>query len=497
MLSKAPGVVAPVLFLILDVYPLQHLPADVRAWANREHRGVWLEKLPLAIASLFVMVLAAKARAYEEGILSGGVPELSRRLAKSAYSIWFYPLRTLFPAHISPYYPLPKLLSLSQPLYAIALILTVLVTVWALLVWPRWTGLAAIWFSYLATVFPFLATTNIGYNLVADRYSYIPLMPWTILLSWVLAQVLSRGGKGQIATISLCTIVGLVLAGLSWRQCGFWEDSERLFRRALELGGQDDPLILGNLGADRLERGDLSGAERLFRLSLQVAPNDHASHFNLGLVTAQAGRTDEAIEHFRAAVQLKPNFAEAHFRLGESLIRTGQLRPGQSALAEAIRIDPQFTAARVCLASFLARQGRIDEAVAEYRHAARIEPESAAIQLALGSLLAGAGRVDAAIAAYRLAAKLQPGRAETHAMIGTLLGRYGKRDEAIAELRTALRLKPDFANAHANLAVALAQKGERDGAQAEVRAALKLRPDHQGARRLLESLSREAVPTGP
>ncbi|MBV8487223.1 MAG: tetratricopeptide repeat protein [Planctomycetaceae bacterium] len=456
-----------------------------------------MEKLPLVIASLLVMTLATKARVYEEGLLSGGIPELSRRLAKSAYSIWFYPLRTLFPVRISPYYPLPKLLTLSQPLYVVALVLAVLVTVWALRAWPRWTGLATIWFSYLITIFPFLATTNIGYNLVADRYSYIALIPWTILLAWLLGELLRRGGTGRIATILLCLIIGFVSAGLSWRQCQFWEDSEKLFQRALELGGQDDPLILGNLGADRLERGDLAGAERLFRLSLQVAPSDHASHFNLGLALAQTGRLDEAIEHFRTAVQLKPNFAEAQFRLGESLIRTGRSTAGQLAVAEAIRIDPQFTAARVLLASVLAEQGRVDDAIAEYRHAARIEPNSAAIQLALGSLLAGSGRVDAAIASYRLAVKLQPDRAETHAVLGTLLGRQGKGDEAITALRTALRLEPNFADAHANLAVALAQRGDRSEAQAEARAALQLRPDHQGVRRLLENLSREVRQVGP
>jgi tetratricopeptide (TPR) repeat protein len=497
MLSKAPGIVAPALFLIMDVFPLRRLPTDVRAWVKREHRGVFLEKLPLVFASLTVMVLATKARVYEEGLFSGGVPELSRRLAKSAYSIWFYPLRTLFPVHISPYYPLPKNLCLSQPLYAVALILAALVTVWALRAWPKWTGLATLWFAYLAALLPFLATTNIGYNLVADRYSYIPLIPWTIVLARVLAHLLQRDGKQPLVTMTLGAVAGLVLAGLSWRQCGIWEDSERLFRRAFELGGQNDPLILGNLGADRLERGDLAGAERLFRLSLQVAPSDHASHFNIGLATAQTGRIDEAIEHFRAAVRLKPNFAEAHFRLGEALIRTGRSAEGQSALAEAIRIDPQFAAAHAYLAGFLAKQGRIDDAIAEYRKAARIEPESAAIQLALGSLLAGAGRIDAALASYRLAAKLEPDRAETHAVIGTLLGRQGRGDEAISALRTALRLKPSFADAHANLAVALAQKGNRSEAQAEARAALQLRPDHEGARRLLESLSREAHPAGP
>ncbi|HKM53075.1 MAG TPA: hypothetical protein VJY33_06650, partial [Isosphaeraceae bacterium] len=302
MLSKAPGIIVPALFVILDTFPLGRLPTDFRAWANRQFRAVWWEKLPLFVCSFVVMVLAVKARGHEEGLLSGGLPELSRRLAKSAYSIWFYPLTTLLPVRISPYYPLPKLLSVLQPLYAVSLILAVIVTVWAIRAWPRWTGLATIWFSYLAAVFPFLATTNLGYNLLADRYSYIPLLPWTILLAWVLARLLWLDGKTRLATISLCSFVGLILIGLSWQQCGFWGDSERLFRRAFELGCQNDPLILGNLGADRLERGDLAGAERLFGLSLQVAPNDHASHFNLGLVTAQAGRTDEAIEHFRAAV---------------------------------------------------------------------------------------------------------------------------------------------------------------------------------------------------
>ncbi len=487
MLSKAPGMVVPALFLILDVYPLRRLWPDPRHWLARSSRDVWLEKIPLLIFSVVVAVLAVKARGHEEGLLSGGLPELSRRLAKSAYSVWFYPLKSLAPLRISPYYPLPRFLSITQPLYGASLVLAVGVTVAAILGSRKWTGLTTLWFAYLVFLFPFMATTNMGHNLVADRYSYLPTIPWSILLAWLVWRLMRQGWT--LPLMSLTALLWLALAGLSLRQCEVWENTDRLFREAFALGGQHDPLILGNLGADRLEQGDLAGAERLFREALLVAPDDHISQFNLGLVQAQSGRLQEAIKHLRRALELRPNFAEARFRLGEALIRTGRESEGQAELAAAIRIDPSFVAARVARADWLARRGRLEEAISEYREASKSESKTAGVHLALGLLLARTGRQEGAIKAYHRALELEPDRAETHAALGTLLARQGRLGEAIAALRTSVRLDPGNADAHANLAVALAQKGDPAEAEVQARAAVKIRPDHPGARRLLAALA--------
>ena len=59
---KRPASSCTALFVILDTSPLGRLPTDFRAWANRQFRAVWWEKLPLFVCSFVVMVLAVRTR---------------------------------------------------------------------------------------------------------------------------------------------------------------------------------------------------------------------------------------------------------------------------------------------------------------------------------------------------------------------------------------------------------------------------------------------------
>ena len=59
LLSKAVAVSVPLVFLILDVYPLQRLGGERGWWRDR---GVWLEKVPFLALSLAFMVVAWRAK---------------------------------------------------------------------------------------------------------------------------------------------------------------------------------------------------------------------------------------------------------------------------------------------------------------------------------------------------------------------------------------------------------------------------------------------------
>ena len=107
LLSKVTAGTLPAALIVLDVYPLRRLPADVRQWTGRPYRRIWLEKLPFLIASgVFagVCLLATNRLVPLSEAIRAGVPE---RIAQSLFGIAFYLVKTLLPLRLSPTYEWP------------------------------------------------------------------------------------------------------------------------------------------------------------------------------------------------------------------------------------------------------------------------------------------------------------------------------------------------------------------------------------------------------
>ena len=66
------------------------------------------------------------------------------------------------------------------------------------------------------------------------------------------------------------------------------------------------------------QSGMYQNAERLWRTTIARSPNSGMAHNNLGLALAQQGRLDVAAGHFREAVRLRPDFRDAHSNLARA-----------------------------------------------------------------------------------------------------------------------------------------------------------------------------------
>ncbi len=98
------------------------------------------------------------------------------------------------------------------------------------------------------------------------------------------------------------------------------------------------------------QRGDLTGAEPLYRASIAGDPaNPDALHL-LGLVRHQAGDRVEAEALIRRALAVDPAFPEAHNSLGSVLLAGGRRAEAAGCFREALRLAPGYAKARENLA---------------------------------------------------------------------------------------------------------------------------------------------------
>ncbi len=134
-------------------------------------------------------------------------------------------------------------------------------------------------------------------------------------------------------------------------------------------------------------RGDLTEAERLYRVVLTACPTQRDALNNLGVICAESGRIDEAKALIERALAAHPDFAVAHNSLGIVLRRLDRLDDAVDHYRRAVELDNRYAEAFTNLGLSLRALGQHDEAIAAMRRVVTLRPESADAHMSLASTL--------------------------------------------------------------------------------------------------------------
>ncbi|HEV8531401.1 MAG TPA: tetratricopeptide repeat protein [Methylomirabilota bacterium] len=318
--SKSMAVSLPVVLLILDMYPLAR------------GRGAWrlrlIEKAPFALLSLLAAAVATVAVRAGGSVSSLADLGVAQRLAISSYSVVFYLWKTLVPAGLSPLYELPLELDPGAAVYRLSMTLVIAIPVAALVLRRRQPWLLAAWAAYVVMLLPVVGIAHNGPQIAADRYTYLPCLPWVILLGGLVALLWSRSWSIPVAGAAL----GL-LAWLTIGQIRVWHDPEALWTHALLAS--PSAVAHSSLGVALDERGRSDEAIAHFQQALRVNPRLAHAENNWGIALAKQGRWEEAARHYEAALRIDQRHAEAHANLAVALGRLGRYAEAQRHMEEA------------------------------------------------------------------------------------------------------------------------------------------------------------------
>jgi len=114
------------------------------------------------------------------------------------------------------------------------------------------------WLWFVGTLVPVIGLVQVGWQSMADRYTYIPYIGAFMLLAW-LAVELTRGWRAQAIALSVPgTVVIILFAVTTRRQVGYWANSETLFSHALAVT-EHNFVARHNLASLSLTRQDRRG----------------------------------------------------------------------------------------------------------------------------------------------------------------------------------------------------------------------------------------------
>jgi len=317
LMAKPMLVTLPFVLLLLDYWPLYRFQYGhsgtldkPRQWKLVFH--LILEKIPFLVLSVITSVLTCIG-VRKEGTVFTSVDVIPyvTRITDALVVYVKYIEKMIWPSKLAVYYPHHEMFSWWE--ITVACFLFVTMSFLSIRVMKRSPYVIVGWLWYVGTLVPVLgiARAEQQINLIADRFTYVPLIGLFIIIAWGANDLLSRWCYRRIILSIAGGIVISILIILTWKQVQYWENSITLFKH-----------------------------------TLKHTSNNYRIHNNLGLALDKQGRTEEAIEHYLQALRIRPDDVDAHNNLGNAFIRKGNIKEAIVHFRKALSINPNNINAR-------------------------------------------------------------------------------------------------------------------------------------------------------
>jgi len=362
--SKAMLVTLPMVLLLLDYWPLGR-------WRPGNRGRLILEKLPLLGLAAIGAALVVAAQRQEGAVAQLGHLPMDARFANAAVAYVTYLAKFFWPVNLSVFYAHPGRYPLWQPLAA-GLVLAVVTVAVLRSRRPSWT---VGWLWFLGTLVPVIGLVQVGLQSMADRYSYIPLVGWTILVVWALAEAGQGLRVSRPAAIGAIGSVLVFFTALTSYQVGFWADSQTLYRRALAVAGPH-PIVHYNLGNHLLDQGRYDQAVDQYENAIAIAPEAH-TYNNQGLAYFRMAEPQKALASYQKALELEPGHGPTHNNVANLLWSMGQTAGALNHWQRAVALEPGNAVFHDNHGFGLMHRGDVDAALIAFEQALRLDPNLA------------------------------------------------------------------------------------------------------------------------
>ncbi len=269
LMSKPMVVTLPLVMMLLDYWPLRRFEprkGNRILWQLREKTPFFILSAVLVIVTLFIQLHpAAKFSSFHE------------RLANAPVAFVTYMGKTFWPHKLALFYPFSPNIPLWQVSGALLLIMVISGAV--ILTIKRYPYLFVGWFWFAITIAPVLGIIQSGEQAMADRFHYLPSIGIAVMLAWGIPLLYTHDGFRRKILFPAATAVIAIWAALTWHQCGYWENSIKLWNH-----------------------------------NLKVTRNSYVTHYALGDAYAILGQYQRAVEEYDKAIRLNPDFVKAYYR---------------------------------------------------------------------------------------------------------------------------------------------------------------------------------------
>ncbi len=397
LMSKPAVVTFPCLLLLLDVWPLRRVELAMFSHAapagettalpplpKISPRLALLEKVPLFLLSAVSCKLTLMAH---EGLGMLGAEQhwpLGLRLENAIVSYARYLKKFLWPDDLAVLYPHPG----KWPFWEVVVSGLVLLAISVLVVRAAKSRPYLIigWFWFLGMLVPAIGIVQVGFQSMADRFVYLPLVGVLVTVVWGFAD-LARTSPARRRVLAMGAGVAVAIyGGATVLQLKHWRNSISLWEHTLRVT-RNNYMAHHDLGVALREKNQLPEARSHFESTLSLKDNP-ATRLELARVFELQRATNEAIAQLEKAIVLAPRWPDPRERLADLLVRSSKREAALAQYSELLRMAPRRADLHVAMAALLSGIHRVNEAAGHYREALRLNPNDVVALNNLAWLLA-------------------------------------------------------------------------------------------------------------
>ena len=412
LMSKPQVITLPFLLMLWDYWPLRRLQLgspQASATGDRTRSLAWLllEKVPLLALSAASAVVTLAGQQAGGAVRSVLEYPATVRIENAIGAYFDYVGRLLWPVRLAAMYPHPGD-SLRAWQIGVAAIFVIAVTVLVIRFREK-RYLVVGWFWFLGALVPMIGLVQVGQQATADRYMYLPMIGLLLMLCWGLGDWASERKTRVVGLATATALVLAVLGALTYRQVGFWHDSETLWTHAVAVT-KDNYVAHVNLGETFLNQERTGEAAIHFLAAVQIRPTDPAAHLNLGTCQRRQKNYVPALQEDQAVLRLtsdKGLRTYALVNLGSDYRHLKDYPRARESYEAALQLNPETARAFVGLGVLAEKNGKFDEAVKNYSRAVELEPSDVGYLL-LSQALQQSGKAAASRSAVEAAQRISP-----------------------------------------------------------------------------------------
>ncbi len=444
LLAKPVSVVLPLIFLVLDWYPLSR-------WQRGNLQRTVLEKVPFLLLSVVISAVTLYVASKNQILRPYDFLSPWQRLTVSGNAIFEYCRLLLLPLGISPLKLLPSPLPLAYTVKSLAVLggAGAVIAGWE----KKWLPVTAA--CFLFPLLPVLAIFQNGEQAFAARYTYLPSLAVSVVAAALLG-VAYRKLQELAVRLLPGTLVFLVafyllfFAVMTYQLTKVWDDAESYWTRVITVDPIAKPYF--ERGEYYAKVGRFSEAVMDYSKAIETADGNLSRYiYNLYAIRGEAfrslGRYEDAVRDFSTAIEMSPH-RSYYFCRGQAQQQLGR---GRDAAADYLIAGA---------ASGSIGYWYTDPSSAEIQKRLEKYPDDAD---ALVARAVSAVRVRAYAGAFPdfdRAIALKSDRDAYYWNRSTLFLETGQEERALADCSSAIRLNPRHQDAYLRRAALYADKGE-------------------------------------
>ncbi|HSQ05931.1 MAG TPA: tetratricopeptide repeat protein [Burkholderiales bacterium] len=227
----------------------------------------------------------------------------------------------------------------------------------------------------------------------------------------------------------------------------------------------------------RMQQGDVAGAEQLCQQVLQQAPRNPEALWIIGVIRLMNGQASEAVSALEQVVAVSPRHGAALESLGLARLMLGEFAEAERVLRTAAALPGAPASVPMRLGLAILNQNRPAEAIAHLERALRLDPRSSDARLNMGLALARSGDMQGAEQRFHEVLREAPDHPDALFNLGVLHLEREEWEAAQQWFEKALQCAPQFAGALVNLGIALRKRGALMESEAALRRAIAIEPN--------------------